>query len=83
MYITMLAHYYERHMMDYEGWGFVMMTLLIIVAAIVVVFAIKTINNSTSTGHSRLEPLDIAKTRYANGEITKEQFNEIKKELKS
>jgi len=28
-------------------------------------------------------PLDIAKTRYAKGEITKEQFEEIKKNLQN
>jgi len=32
---------------------------------------------------SRRDPLEIAKERYAKGEITKDQFDEIKKNLMS
>ena len=35
---------------------------------------------STSTGSNEL-PVDILKRRYANGEITKEQFDTIKRDL--
>ena len=34
-------------------------------------------------GPWRQDPLEIARTRYARGEITKEQFDQIKKDLSS
>lgn len=42
-------------------------------------------NNSRSTGSGpsslRENPLEIAQKRYARGEITKEQFEELKRDL--
>lgn len=32
--------------------------------------------------HQHRDPLDIARDRYAKGEITKEQFDELQKDLK-
>ncbi len=34
-----------------------------------------------STYYRRQDPLEIAKERYARGEITKEQFEQIKRDL--
>ncbi len=56
------------------GWGMWFIPLLIIVF----VFFIIKINNTYKRNET---PLDILKKRYANGEITKEQFEEMKNNI--
>ncbi|MFO7598145.1 MAG: SHOCT domain-containing protein [Desulfocurvibacter africanus] len=73
------------HMMGYGGYGGIFMWLiLIIVLAVVIYFVInrsKTTGNSIhSTGES---PTEILKKRYAKGEISKEEFDKLKKEIES
>ena len=66
------------------GWGFVMMLfwlLFLIIVVAVVTHVLK--GHDHSAGHThKTEPLDIAKERYAKGEITKQQFEQLKKDLK-
>lgn len=76
-------YYYGQPMMDggYGWWGFGMMlvSLLFVIALVIgILYALK--------GHGRPfqqpnEPLEVAKSRYAKGEITKEQFEQLKKDL--
>lgn len=59
------------------GW---IVWLIIIVVIVWVVFQFK----SDNSGHyykSSESPLDILKKRYANGEISKEEFERMKKDL--
>lgn len=64
------------------GWGFMMMlTLIIIVAGVILYFARS--NNNSTPRRDTADPLGIAKTRYAKGDITKAQFDELKKDLKN
>ncbi|MBI4302883.1 MAG: SHOCT domain-containing protein [Chloroflexi bacterium] len=68
------------------GWWMVLGGLLTIIfwGAIIalIVWVVKKLTErgggTVSTGRS---PLDIAKERYARGEITKEQFEQLKKDL--
>jgi putative membrane protein len=47
-----------------------------------IVWGIRRFSISRGTGGSdQRSPLDIAKERYARGEITKEQFDQIKRDL--
>lgn len=62
------------------GWWMLFGWLWFIVFLIVVVWIINKVSN---WGNSKGNPsaLEIAKQRYARGEITKEQFEQIKKDL--
>lgn len=66
-------------MMDGHGfwmWGMWIVPLIII---LLIVFAVK--NNSNQEKQSSESPLEILKKRYAKGEITKEQFEAMKKNI--
>lgn len=59
------------------GWGMWVIPLIIILA---IYFLFKN-NSRNKNGQSTESPLDILKKRYAKGEITKEQFEEMKKNI--
>jgi putative membrane protein len=61
-----------------HGVGYLWIIVLIIIG--VVVYWIIQNEKSTSEGDKEA-PLDILKRRYAKGEITKEQYEEMKKKL--
>jgi putative membrane protein len=52
---------------------------IIVGIVLVVVWLAKSAGKAT--GESSQSPLDVLKVRYAKGEITKEQFEEIKRTL--
>lgn len=66
-------------------WGFpggmFMMFFLLLLGLVVVYFLLKKQGESRPAEGLRETPLEILKRRYAKGEITKEQFEEMKKEL--
>ena len=72
-------------MYNYGGWGLgwgggLLMALVGMAFIVLVIWAvIKITNHHPSTTNKT--PIDIAKERYAKGEITKEQFEQIKKDL--
>ena len=80
----MFAQYYSHPMMDNQdwGWGWFMMFfwVILIIGAIIIVVQLLKSHGSDST--KQLSPLDIAKKRYAKGEIKKDEFEQIKKDLK-
>lgn len=59
------------------GWGMWFIPILIILA---VYFLVKN-NLPSKSGPSSESPIEILKRRYASGEITKEQFEEMKKNI--
>lgn len=69
-----------------EGGWFWMALMMIVGAVVVVLFIYFLIRASSSPGdwgsrERRETPLDVAKRRYASGEITKEEFENIKHAL--
>ena len=71
-------------MHDFGGWGMwfggVMMFIFWVGLIALIVWGITRLmrRNGSTTTHT---PLDIAKQRYARGEINKEEFEQIKKDL--
>ncbi len=67
-------------MMFFGGW---MMIFWVVIIALIVwgVIVLVKRGSSTSDTSQKHDPLDIAKERYAKGEISKEEFEQIKKDL--
>lgn len=67
-------------MMFFGGW---MIIVWVVIIALIVwgVIALSRRGSSMSEMPPKREPLDIARERYAKGEITKEEFEEIRKSL--
>jgi len=68
-----------------DGWwmavGGVWMVLLWAGFLLLLVLGVKWLVRQGRDGGSRRTPLDIAKERYAKGEITREEFEEMKRHL--
>lgn len=81
---SIFAQYYDQNMMDgqYGGWGFGMMLIWMLFLIAVVVGVVYLIRSHGTHSHHRTDPLDISKERYAKGDITREQFEQLKKDLK-
>lgn len=70
-----LSHGYSDN-----AWGWLPMIVMMIIVALGVVLLVR-FASSNQTQTNKSSALDILKQRYAKGEITKKQFDEIKKDL--
>jgi putative membrane protein len=71
-----------------DGWYFVAAWALVFIifwaaAITLIIWAIRKFSNRDSgmTSSVRQTPLEIARERYAKGEITKEQFEQLRRDL--
>jgi putative membrane protein len=69
------------HMMYYGYGGGFMWILFIVVAGVLIYLVLQNARTRGGSGASGETPLDILKKRYAKGELTKDDFERMKKEL--
>lgn len=68
-------------MMGYYGWGGIFMgCLFLILIGVVIYLLVKAVSGGGAKPSSET-PLDILEKRYARGEITREEFTKMKKDL--
>ena len=76
--------YYSHPMMnsDHFAWGILMAAFWLVVLLIIVLVVTRRMRTHHLNFSHKIDPLDIAKERFAKGEITKDELHEIQKELK-
>lgn len=85
--VPILAQMMDEHMDWNSGWGWFWMALLMAAGVILVVVVVVLLVRGTSGGlnlgqkPTQESPLDIARRRYASGEISAEEFERLKKDL--
>lgn len=69
-------------MMGWYGWGGMLMGLVfLIIVILVIIILVRAIKGGSMISPAAETPLDILKKRYAKGEISKDDFDRIKKDL--
>jgi len=72
----------DGYMMNYGfGYGGIFMWLIFLIVLGVVVYFIVQASKKNVNGEVQETSLDILKKRYAKGEITKEEFDRMKKDI--
>ena len=69
------------HIGDGMAWWMVFGTLFELLIVIAVVILIANYLGSPRTDRSPDDPLEIAKRRYASGEITRDQYERLRRDL--
>lgn len=69
------------HTDDNGEWGILVAISWILMLALVFYAVLRLLKYREDKPDANSEPIDIAKARYAKGEISKEQFEIMKKEL--
>jgi putative membrane protein len=68
--------------MMFGGWAWLVLLALVVI----IWFALRKNGNMSNAGRSQMgsaSPMNVLEMRYARGELTKEQFDKMKRDLKS
>jgi putative membrane protein len=73
------------HMMGYGGYGGIFMWLILLIVAVVIVYFLFMRHKQTgnAVGSEKESPAEILRRRYARGEISREEFERLKKDIES
>lgn len=74
-------HDWNWHNADWHCWGMPMMWLIWIPLIIIMVWLLMKLSEKRKFNGQKDSPLDLLKKRYANGEISTEEYEERKKVL--
>jgi putative membrane protein len=69
-------------MMGFGGWMIIVWIVWIVIIGLIVWGIVALARRGGFKAEEKEDPLDIAKKRYAKGEISKKEFEQIKKDLK-
>jgi putative membrane protein len=69
------------HWLDWSGGGWLMMIFLWVLIIVGIVIVTKWFANQTSHSTHEDTAMEILKKRYARGEISKEEYEQMKKDL--
>jgi putative membrane protein len=70
-----------RHMMWFGYAGGLMWIVLLVLIAVVVYLILKSSKSSMPQDNYKETPLEILKKRYANGEISRDEFEKMKRDI--
>jgi putative membrane protein len=65
------------------GWGWLFWIVILVAAVWIIVRVVSNRSYRGESGGGQESAMDILKKRYAKGEITKEQYDQMKKDLGS
>lgn len=67
----------QNGIMGYLGWGGIIMGIIVLILFMVILFFVLKALNKKPIKYSLDSPLDILKKRYANGELTQEEYEKM------
>jgi putative membrane protein len=81
MYLLTITQDWPGHMMDGWGWGMGLGWLIAIAAIVLLVVAVMRVSDRGGKHASEESALDILKKRYARGEIDKQEYDSLRRDL--
>jgi putative membrane protein len=61
--------------------GMIMGILFLVLACVAIYFIVQSVRSKNGIGQIQESPIDILKKRYAKGEITKDEYDRMKKDI--